>query len=67
MRLARRAADEGITVPELVRREMTRLASKPTIAEWLERTRRRPSSDTHAEVLAALDEIRGSWPDDAGR
>ena len=64
--LARRATEAGITVPELLRREATRLAARPTIEEWLNRTRRRASATTSAEVLAALDEQRGPWPD-AGR
>ena len=64
--LARRAVEAGVTVPELLRREATRLASRPTVEEWLTRTRRRPSATTGAEVLAALDEHRGPWPD-AGR
>ena len=64
--LVRRAADAEITVPELLRREAARLASRPTVEEWLARTRRRPSSVSRAEVLAALDEQRGPWPD-AGR
>lgn len=61
--LGRRAAEAGLTVPDLLRREATRLASRPTVDEWLERTRRRPSSITRAEVLEALDELRGPWPD----
>jgi hypothetical protein len=64
--LLRRAAESGMTVPELLRREVTRLAARPTMAEWLERTRRRPSPVTADEVVAALDELRGEWPD-AGR
>ncbi|HMQ25909.1 MAG TPA: hypothetical protein PKA98_07970 [Acidimicrobiales bacterium] len=64
--LGRRAAEAGLTVPDLLRREATRLASRPTVDEWLERTRRRPSTITRAEVLDALDELRGPWPD-AGR
>jgi hypothetical protein len=64
--LARRAADVGMTVPELLRREVARIASRPSVDEWLERTRRRPSAITRAEVVEALDEIRGPWPD-AGR
>ncbi len=64
--LARRAADAGLTVPDLLRREAARLASRPTVDEWLERTRRRPSAVSRAEVIEALDEIRGEWPD-AGR
>ncbi len=62
--LVRRAAASGITVPELLRREAARLASRPTIEEWLARTRRRPSGIGRAEIVAALDELRGPWPPD---
>ena len=61
--LARRAAEAGTTIPELLRREAKRLAARPTMSEWLERTRRRPSKITSSEIVAALDEIRGSWLD----
>jgi hypothetical protein len=64
--LARRAGEEGITVPELLRREAARLAAQPSVAQWLARTGRRPSTVSTAEVLATLDEWRGAWPD-AGR
>lgn len=61
--LARRAAEAGLTVPDLLRREAARLASRPSVDEWLARTRRRPSGITRVEVLEALDELRGPWPD----
>ena len=61
--LTRRAAQVGLTVPEMLRREAARLASRPSVEEWLERTRRRPSSISRAEVLEAIDEVRGPWPD----
>jgi hypothetical protein len=61
--LARRAAEAGITVPELLRREAARLASRPTVQEWLARTRRRPSGITRADVIETFDEMRGAWPD----
>jgi antitoxin FitA len=64
--LLRRAGEEGITVPELLRREAARLAARPSVAEWLTRTGRRPSAVSTAEVLSTLDEWRGEWPD-AGR
>ncbi|MEZ4598080.1 MAG: hypothetical protein R3C32_15505 [Chloroflexota bacterium] len=64
--LCRRAGAAGLTVPDLLRREAARLAARPTVEEWLERTRRRPSRVTRAEVIEALDEMRGPWPD-AGR
>lgn len=61
--LARRAAESGTTVPELLRREAARLAARPTVQEWLERTRRRSSGLTRAQVLEAFDEMRGTWTD----
>ncbi len=64
--LARRAAEAGMTVPELLRREAARLAARPSLGEWLARTRRRPSPVTAAEVVEALDELRGDWPDARG-
>lgn len=60
--LARRAGEAGTSVPELLRREATRLAAKPTVDEWLERTRRRPTDIGTPEVIEALDEMRGEWP-----
>lgn len=65
--LGKRAAEAGISIPELLRKEATRLASRPSMREWLERTRRRPSQVSPTEIVAALDEMRGEWPDDAGR
>ncbi len=65
-KLVRRAAESGVSVPELLRREATRLAARPSFTAWLERTRRRRSDVTTDEVLATLDEWRGRWPD-AGR
>jgi plasmid stability protein len=61
--LRRRAAEAGISVPELLRREAIRLAARPTVEEWLTRTHRRPSDLSRADVLAAVDELRGPWPD----
>lgn len=64
--LARRAVEVGMSVPDLLRREAARLAARPTVEEWLARTRRRPSDITAADVADALDDLRGPWPD-AGR
>lgn len=64
--LARRAAEVGVSVPELLRGEATRLAARPSVGEWLGRARRRSAPVGRDEVLAALDEQRGAWPD-AGR
>ncbi len=60
--LARRAAEVGLSVPEYLRREAERLAARPTVAEWLNRTRRRASVPTPRDTLEALDELCGTWP-----
>lgn len=63
--LATRASEAGISVPELLRAEATRIAARPSAKEWLERTRRRDGNNDvgRLEVIAALDEHRGAWPD----
>jgi len=61
--LSRRAAEAGITIPDLLRREASKLAARPTVEEWLARTRRRPSRISRTQVIEALDEFRGRWPD----
>jgi plasmid stability protein len=60
--LRRRAAEEGVSVPELLRAEATRIAARPSIATWLASTRRRSTAIGTKDVLSALDELR-----DAGR
>ena len=64
--LALQAAEAGPTVPELLRREAARLAGRPLLAEWLERTRRGPSAVTRRSVIDSLDELRGNWPEVPG-
>jgi hypothetical protein len=61
--LSQRAAEAGLTVPDLLRREAARIAARPSVEQWLARTRRRPSGIDRADILAALDESRGPWPD----
>jgi plasmid stability protein len=60
--LSKRAAEVGTSVPEFLRKEIERLAARPSINEWLERTRRRPGSNARRDTLEALDELRGPWP-----
>ncbi len=60
--LARRAAEVGLSVPEYLRKETERLAARPTVQEWLDRTRRRSGQQTPRETLEAIDELRGAWP-----
>jgi antitoxin FitA len=56
--LRRRAAEEGVTVPELLRAEATRIAARPSIATWLASTRRRSTAIGTKDVLGALDQLR---------
>ena len=56
-----RAAELGVSVPEYLKRETERLASLPSMSEWVERTRRRPTTG-RVDSLVALDELRGDWP-----
>ena len=67
--LQRQAAFERMSVPEYLRREAIRLASRPSMKEWLERVGRLPRLDmSDKDVNETLDELRGPWPDpDAGR
>ena len=65
-KLQRRAARADMSVPELLRREATRIANRPTMEEWLDDVRRGPSLDTAStgdDVIRILDEWRGPWPD----
>lgn len=61
--LAQRAAEAGISVPELPRRYAARLASRPSVSGWLERVRRRSTPTDREAVLDTLDDLRGTWPD----
>ena len=61
--LVRRAAETGITVPELLRSAASRLVERPSMTEWLERTRSRSIPTSSDRVVEALDELRGPWVD----
>jgi hypothetical protein len=60
--LTRRAAEVGLSVPELLRRESERIAARPSVEEWLDRTRRGSGTRDARDTLEALDELRGPWP-----
>lgn len=61
--LVRRAAEAGVSVPELLRTEAARIAARPSMATWLAGTGLRRSDRTESDTLDALDELRGPWPD----
>ncbi len=62
--LRRHAAEVGITVPELDRREIERIASRPSVLEWVAITQRRTSNVTTSMVIDALDGTREPWAND---
>ena len=43
---------------------MSDLPAEITVEEWVERTRRRGGPTRESDVIEALDELRGPWPDD---
>ena len=59
--LKRRAAEEGTTLSELLVREVTAIARRPTLGDVLERIRRRPRvrvSEPSADAVRAEREAR---------
>lgn len=56
--LRRRAAENGVSVPELLRAEAARIAATPSISTWLASTRRRSSAIDAEAVIEALDDLR---------
>lgn len=61
-RLQAQAAEAGLSVPEYLKRTAERIATRPTITEWVERTRSRGGPNRTSDTIAALDELRGPWP-----
>ena len=62
--LARRAAAEGFSVPEFLRREAERLVARPSLREWAEETATFRTDLPPGAVQRALEEVRGPWPGD---
>lgn len=60
--LSRRAADEGVSVPELLRRHARRLAAQPSMRQWLRRVDDQRSDLAVDETLDVLDDLRGPHP-----
>jgi hypothetical protein len=60
--LSQRAAEVGLSVPHFLRREIEQIVARPSVTEWLERTRRRGGTRRPTDTFAALEELRGPWP-----
>jgi plasmid stability protein len=59
--LKSRAAREGMSLSDFIKRELERVAERPTMYEWLERTRQAkpiPSRRTAAQVIRQLRDQR---------
>lgn len=61
-RLVQRAAETGQSVPDLLRAEVEKLASRPSAREWLERAERMGGPVRTSDAVELLDEARGPWP-----
>jgi plasmid stability protein len=59
--LKARAAREGMSLSDFIKKELERVAERPTMREWLDRThevKRIPSSRTAARVIRELRDAR---------
>lgn len=62
-RLVQRAAEIGVSVPDLLRKEVEKLASRLSTREWLDRAQRMGGPPRSSAAVTLLDEARGPWPD----
>lgn len=59
--LKARAAREGMSLSDFIKRELERVAERPTMREWLDRTqyaRPIPTKRTAAQIIRALRDER---------
>lgn len=59
--LKSRAAREGMSLSDFIKRELERVAERPTMREWLERTQQAkpiPAKRTAAQVIRELRDQR---------
>lgn len=59
--LKSRAAREGMSLSDFIKRELERVAERPAMREWLERTQRTkpiPAKQTAAQVIRGLRDER---------
>jgi plasmid stability protein len=59
--LKARAAREGMTLSDFIKRELERTAERPTMREWIEMTRRAkpiPSKRSSAQIIRELRDAR---------
>jgi antitoxin FitA len=55
-----RAAREGMSLSEFIKRELQRSVEKPTLEEWLERTRQLKPLVTKRSAVEVIRKMRGA-------
>jgi len=56
--LKARAAREGMSLSDFIKRELERVAERPTMQEWLERTRNAKPIPTKMSAARVIRELR---------
>ena len=56
--LKSRAAREGMSLSDFIKRELERVAERPTMQEWLERTQRAKPIPTKRSAAQVIRELR---------
>jgi plasmid stability protein len=56
--LKSRAAREGMSLSDFIKRELQRVAERPTMQEWLERTRQAKPISTRKTAAQVIRELR---------
>ena len=56
--LKSRAAREGMSLSDYIKRELERVAERPTMQEWLERTRNAKPIPTRTSAARVIRELR---------
>ena len=57
--LKSRAAREGMSLSDLIKREMERTAARPSMREWLERTQQTKPVRARQSAAQTIRELRG--------
>jgi plasmid stability protein len=57
-----RAAKEGMSLSDFLRREVTKVAERPTLLEVIERIRRREPAELDEDPAVTIRRLRGPLP-----
>ncbi len=59
LQLRKRAASEGVTLTEFLKKEIKRIANRPTMTEWLVGIQQKSTKLTDSEINKLFDTERG--------